>query len=68
MFFGPSGSGKTTIARLSGDRVVLSDETVAIAGDSGSYRAYATPFAGEFGVVKENGRAAVRAAFLIREG
>ncbi|MDD5730492.1 MAG: hypothetical protein PHN57_05140 [Candidatus Omnitrophica bacterium] len=65
VFFGPSESGKTTIARLSQARSVLSDEAVAITGGNGEFKAYATPFAGEFGSVKENTGGPVKAVFLI---
>lgn len=48
IFFGVSGSGKTTVARLSEDKVILSDELIAIRSINGSYQAYGTPFMGEF--------------------
>lgn len=71
VFSGPSGSGKTTLARLAGQQLVLSDESVAIApgptGRNGNNVLYAfgTPFFGEMmeGVV--NDRAPVGEVFLI---
>ena len=67
IFFGPSESGKTTIARLSKDKTVLTDETTALARCNGSYNAYATPFAGDFGRVKENTSGPIKAIFLIKK-
>lgn len=68
VFFGPSGSGKTTIARLAGERTVLTDETAAIAVRGDSYNVYATPFAGEYGEIRKNADGPVKAVFLIRKG
>ncbi|HPM42321.1 MAG TPA: hypothetical protein PLV52_00600 [Candidatus Omnitrophota bacterium] len=65
-FFGPSGSGKTTVARLS-EGPLLSDETTAIALSGKKFRAYATPFAGDFYGVKKNLSAPVKAIFLLRK-
>ena len=48
VFFGPSGSGKTTVARLSSDRTVLSDDIVIIREVAGVYRVYGVPFRGDF--------------------
>lgn len=48
VFCGVSGSGKTTIARLSGQRSVLSDELIAVRPVNGSYAVWGTPFLGEF--------------------
>lgn len=46
-FFGPSGSGKTTVARLSLDHTVLSDDLVIIKKRNGDYKAYGVPFRGD---------------------
>lgn len=46
IFFGPSESGKSTIARVSGNYPVLTDELVAIMCLNGSFKAYSTPFWG----------------------
>ena len=67
IFFGPSGSGKTTIARLAGQRAVLSDETAAISRRGNSYYAHATPFAGEFGRVRKNTGGPIKAAFFLNK-
>ena len=47
IFFGPSESGKSTIAGVSGNYPVLTDELVAIRYLNGSFKAYGTPFWGE---------------------
>ena len=47
VFFGPSGSGKTTMARLSLDHIVLSDDLVIIKKKTGAYKAYGVPFRGD---------------------
>ena len=47
VFFGPSCSGKTTIARLSLDHTVLSDDLVIIKRGNGAYKAYGVPFRGD---------------------
>ncbi|GAG18796.1 unnamed protein product, partial [marine sediment metagenome] len=43
IFFGPSESGKTTVAGISGEDSVLSDELVAVRYREGSFRAYGLP-------------------------
>ena len=69
VFCGPSGSGKTTIARLAGDRTVLSDETVAIVRGRGAYSATSTPFYGEGGpgMGMLNRRAPIRGLCFLRK-
>ncbi|MBN1527392.1 MAG: hypothetical protein JW919_07410 [Candidatus Omnitrophica bacterium] len=67
VFFGPSESGKTTVARLSGEDKILTDETAAIALSGNAYYAYATPFAGEFEKVSENTGGPIRALMLLRK-
>lgn len=67
VFCGPSESGKTTIARLSGGKTILTDETTAIVRMNGDFYAYATPFAGEFGQVEKNTGAPIRAIFFINK-
>lgn len=68
VFCGPSESGKTTIARLSGERDVLTDESTAIISKDNRYYAYSTPFFGEFGRVSKNMGAPIKAVFFIRKG
>lgn len=68
IFCGPSESGKTTIARLSGGRDVLSDETVAVRKVRNRWYAYATPFWGDLGRQDRSSRANLRAIFFIFKG
>lgn len=44
IFVGPSGVGKTTIAKLSSDKIVLSDDGVLIRILNGAFEAFGTPF------------------------
>jgi hypothetical protein len=48
VFFGASGSGKTTIARLSLDRTILSDDLVIVKKKGPIFRLYGVPFRGDF--------------------
>ena len=68
VFCGPSESGKTTIARLSQEKDVLTDETTAIISKDNRYYAYATPFFGELGKVTKNRGAPIKAVFFIHKG
>jgi hypothetical protein len=43
VFFGPSGIGKSTVAKVSTDCMILSDELIAVRPSSQGYRAYGTP-------------------------
>src|SRR3989442_10074637 len=47
LFCGPSGSGKTTVARLSPDATLLSDELSIVRIFDKRARCYGTPFSGE---------------------
>jgi len=47
LFCGPSGSGKTTVARLSTDAIVLTDELPVLRVTTGRVIAHGTPFWGE---------------------
>ncbi|TNE51512.1 MAG: hypothetical protein EP343_05285 [Deltaproteobacteria bacterium] len=50
LFTGPSGAGKTTMVRHSPDKIVLSDELVAVQCDeNGRMIAHGTPFFGTWG-------------------
>ncbi len=51
VFSGASGAGKTTTVRLLEPRTPLGDDLVALVPDGEGFRALATPFAGEYGVV-----------------
>jgi hypothetical protein len=46
IFFAPSGGGKSTVAGLSSNYTVLTDELVAVRRANGSFDAYGTPFWG----------------------
>ena len=47
VFFGPSGSGKTTVAQLSPEYVILSDDIVFIKPLGSSYGVFPTPYWGD---------------------
>ena len=68
VFCGPSESGKTTIARLSQEKDVLTDETTAVIPKDDRYYAYATPFFGELGKITKNRGAPIKAVFFIHKG
>lgn len=65
VFYGVSGSGKTTVAKLSTDCEILSDEITVIRKVDGIYRAYGTPFWGEMRKNGENVSAPVAAFCLL---
>ncbi len=46
IFFGHSGSGKTTVARLSLEHTVLSDDMLIVKKVAGRYRVFGVPFRG----------------------
>jgi len=46
IFFAPSGGGKSTVAGLSGNYTILTDELLAVRRANGSFHAYSTPFWG----------------------
>jgi len=48
VFFGHSGAGKSTVAELSGDLPILSDDLVLLLREDGVYKACTTPFWGSF--------------------
>ncbi|MGH2652182.1 MAG: hypothetical protein ACRDHK_13350 [Actinomycetota bacterium] len=54
LFCGPSGRGKTTVARLSHDAIVLTDELPVVKVAQGRATAYGTPFWGELARGAEN--------------
>ncbi len=51
VFFGPSESGKSTVAELSEDYTILSDDLIVIKRINGSCKVYGTPY---WGNLKEN--------------
>ncbi|NCO67345.1 MAG: hypothetical protein COY75_09995 [Nitrospirae bacterium CG_4_10_14_0_8_um_filter_41_23] len=68
VFSGVSGSGKTTVARLSEDnKVIQSDELIAIRSINGSYQVYGTPFMGEFARGGQNCTGDLRQIFLLKK-
>lgn len=67
VFCGPSESGKTTIARLSEEKDVLTDETTAVIKKDNRFYAYATPFFGELGKITKNRGAPIKAVFFIHK-
>ena len=67
IFFGPSGSGKTTVARLSRERKILTDELVIIKPHNGRFRVYATPFWDEYMAGQRNARAALQALYSLKK-
>jgi len=54
LFCGPSGSGKTTVARLSPDATLLSDELSIVRMSDKAARCHGTPFWGDFGRAGED--------------
>jgi len=61
IFFAPSGGGKSTVAGLSDNYTVLTDELVAVRRANGSFNAYGTPFWGS----KRNQRRGINSSFKI---
>lgn len=69
VFLGPSGSGKTTVARLSSDAIVLSDDMVIVRTTKNGVRAYGVPFRGDFPEApRSNVAAQVAGLFCLRKG
>ena len=68
LFCGPSGSGKTTIARLSPDATLLSDElSIARISDKRA-RCYGTPFWGELARAGEDRAAPLVGIYFLHHG
>jgi len=69
IFTGQSGAGKTTISRLApASAALLTDEISYIRSDSGGFRAWGTPFAGELGKPGPNVSAPVAALYFLEHG
>jgi hypothetical protein len=67
LFTGPSGAGKTTVARLSGERTVLNDETVLLRLSEEGVLMEGTPLLG--GVNKRHaGQVQLQAIFVLEQG
>lgn len=59
VFTGRSGAGKSTVASLSPEGSVLTDEISLLRRENGEWRAYGTPFWGEFKAAGQNTKAPV---------
>jgi hypothetical protein len=67
VFTGRSGAGKSTVASLSPKVNVLTDEISLLRRENGEWRAYGTPFWGEFRAAGSNTSAPVRGIFRLRQ-
>jgi hypothetical protein len=67
LFCGPSGSGKTTVARLSGDALVLSDELPVVKVSAGLATAHGTPFWGELERERGNRAAPLAGIYFLHQ-
>jgi hypothetical protein len=65
VFTGRSGAGKTTVASLSPAGSVLTDEISLLRCENGVWRAYGTPFWGEFRAAGSNTNAPVNGIFRL---
>lgn len=68
LFCGPSGSGKTTVARLSPDAILLSDELSIARISRGRAFCYGTPFWGELARAGEDRTAPLAGIYFLRKG
>ena len=65
VFTGRSGAGKSTVASLSPPGTILTDEISLLRFEKGEWRAYGTPFWGEFRAAGSNTSAPVRGLFRL---
>jgi hypothetical protein len=65
LFTGRSGAGKSTVATLSPQGSVLTDEISLLRREKGVWRAYGTPFWGEFKAAGSNSSAPVAGIFRL---
>jgi hypothetical protein len=65
IFTGRSGAGKSTVASLSPEGTVLTDEISLLRRENGIWRAYGTPFWGEFKAAGSNSSAPVAGIFRL---
>jgi hypothetical protein len=65
IFTGRSGAGKSTVASLSPQGSVLTDEISLLRRENGVWRAYGTPFWGEFKAAGSNSSAPVAGIFRL---
>jgi hypothetical protein len=68
LFCGPSGSGKTTVARLSTDAIVLTDELPVLRTAHGRVTAHGTPFWGELAYGAEDRSAPLVGIYFLHHG
>ena len=68
VFFGKSGSGKTTVAKLSTDYTLLSDDLLIVKKINGNFQVFATPFGGELRRERKNTKAVIDSFFLLKKG
>jgi len=68
LFSGRSGSGKTTVARLSTDATLLSDELSIVRMTDGSPVCFGTPFRGELALSGEDRAAPLVGMYFLRHG
>lgn len=68
LFCGPSGSGKTTVARLSPDKTLLSDELSIVKMSDGGAVCCGTPFWGELARAGEDRSAPLAGIYFLRQG
>lgn len=67
VFMGRSGAGKSTVASLSPQGSVLTDEISLLRRVDGVWHAYGTPFWGEFRAAGQNRRAPVERIFALAQ-
>jgi len=68
LFCGPSGSGKTTVARLSADATLLSDELSIVRIAEGQAVCFGTPFRGELALAGEDRAAPLVGVYFLHHG
>jgi len=68
VFCGPSGSGKTTVARLSTDATLLSDELSIVRIAEGHPVCFGTPFRGELALAGEDRAAPLVGIYFLHHG
>ncbi len=67
IFFGRSGAGKSTVASLSPEGSVLTDEISLIRYSNGCWQAHGTPFWGEFRAAGQNRLVPVAGFYLLKQ-
>lgn len=68
LFCGPSGSGKTTVARLSTDAALLSDELSIVRIAEGHPVCFGTPFRGELALAGEDRAGPLVGIYFLHHG